>query len=594
LRRALRSLHGFAARGLETIRRLEHGVMVLDRLRRYFILALVVALLATLYAAAGFWGVPRLVRSQLRGFVAEHYGRQVAVGEVRFNPFTLVLEVRDSSLPDADGQPMLAFACLRVDFDIASLWRRGFSFREIVLEQPFTRVLIRRDGTLNFVDLTKSLAGKEPEPQAADTKPTRLFIDRLTVRAGRSTFEDRTRAEPFRAELKPIGFELRDFSTTELTGNIYALAGASAAGERFSWNGAIRLNPLASQGRFELADVRVRTIWNYLRDSVHFEIASGVLGLNGDYDFKAAGSTVGLKLNVHDLTVSNLGLRLKGAVANSIDLARIDAHETSVDTDRRTVTIGKVQFAGGEIRAWLDAQTRLNLLDLAGPAAPIPAQPVARNDEKKKDVGWTVTAADLSLSELKLSVEDRQVVPAAVLAVNDLEARVVGFTTAPGAALDITAAAGINAAGKMSLAAKVSPDSGVVDANLELAQLDLSAIQPYLARQTQLTLRSGLLGAKLHVERAADGALTVEGDTEVSRLHTVDDAYQRDFIKWDRLRVRNVRYRSAPASLQIGSVIAQAPYARVIIAKDRSVNVSDVLRPAEAVPATEAPPPSVR
>ncbi|HEV7715874.1 MAG TPA: DUF748 domain-containing protein, partial [Steroidobacteraceae bacterium] len=562
-------------------------------------------------------------RSGLQDYVTEHYHRKVELGELRFNPFTLALEAHDFMLPDADAQPLLSFRKLLVNLDIATLWRLGPSFQEIALDEPYARVVIRADGALNLVDLAKPLNTGPPKPVDANAKPMRLFIDKFTVRAGRSEFEDRTRTQPFRAELKPITFDLRDFSTTEQTGNTYALEGASEAGERFKWNGAIRLNPLSSQGQFALTDVQVHTLWSYLSDSVSFETTSGMLGLNGDYDFSAAGSAVALKVNVHDLAVTNLGVKPKGAAANSVELGRIDVHDTRLDVDRHTVTVGKVQLTGGEIRAWLDEHGRLNLLDLAGqppaaattasagpasnaapaastasvvpppsvasspPAAPA-AAPVAPNDVRSPTSPWVASAADISVSGLNLSAEDRQVSPAVAMALKDFTAEIKGFTTAPGSSLDVTASAGINASGKLNVTAKASPDSGAADANIELAQLDLTVFQPYLARQTQLTLKRGLLGTKLHVQRAADGALIVEGDTEVTRLDTEDNENRRDFIKWEGLKVQKLRYQSAPASLQIGSVLAQAPYARVIIAKDRTVNVSDVMQPPGATPPVPA------
>ncbi len=41
-----------------------------------------------IYALAGFFLVPHLVRSQLQRYVAETLHRKVTVGDIRFNPFT--------------------------------------------------------------------------------------------------------------------------------------------------------------------------------------------------------------------------------------------------------------------------------------------------------------------------------------------------------------------------------------------------------------------------------------------------------------------------------------------------------------------------
>ena len=70
------------------------------------------------------------------------------------------------------------------------------------------------------------------------------------------------------AKFKPIGFELRDFSTTASTANDYALNASSPEGERLIWSGTVRLDPVSSHGVFEIADLHARTLWNYARASV--------------------------------------------------------------------------------------------------------------------------------------------------------------------------------------------------------------------------------------------------------------------------------------------------------------------------------------
>src|SRR6201999_18166 len=137
-------------------------------------------------------------------------------------------------------------------------------------------VLIKPDGTLNLSDLAlpPSPEAAKPEP---NSKPARLFIKRFSVLGGNVAFEDRAHPSAFRTEIKPISFDLRDFATVGKEGGTYALSGASDAGERFSWSGTLTTYPLASHGQFEVGNLQAQTIWNYLRDSVQFELPSGVI-----------------------------------------------------------------------------------------------------------------------------------------------------------------------------------------------------------------------------------------------------------------------------------------------------------------------------
>ena len=119
------------------------GTLLLKRAVRIWLVVLVAAFV--LYTTTGFWLVPRIVRSQLLGFASDNYHRQASVGEIRFNPFTLVLETRSFSFPDADGSPLFGFDRLMLDFDVSSIWKRGASFAAVEVGSPFVHALVRKE-----------------------------------------------------------------------------------------------------------------------------------------------------------------------------------------------------------------------------------------------------------------------------------------------------------------------------------------------------------------------------------------------------------------------------------------------------------------
>jgi hypothetical protein len=574
----------------------------MGRYRRYLIGLAIVLVLVGAYAAAGFLAVPYFARKSAVNFVRTHYGRTLSIGEIHFNPFTLTLDIRRLALPDADGQTLLSFEHLRVGLQLASIWRLGPSFGDILLEQPYVRAVMRRGGELNLADLGKGFPPSPPSPPEAQKQPTqppRLYIRRLAVLAGTVVFEDRTRATPFRAELKPIVFELRDFSTRSAAGDGYALEAASPEGARLMWNGTVRLAPLASRGVFEVVDLKARTVWSYLRDSLQFEIAAGTIGVKGDYEFGGAPGPMTLSLDVHNTTVTGLGIRPKGGPENYIDLARIAVEETRVDLTKHSVNVAKVTLSGGNIKAWLsEPDRRLNLLELVTPApapgtntgeasaaAAAPETPAARESPgggSTSRSAWMLSAPDLVVKDFKVTAEDRAVSPAAALTLTPLNVHVTGFNTAPDDTLDVTVDSGISPSGKIEGRAKLTPKSATVSAELEADDLPLTLLQPYLTHYTSMTLLKGTLGAKLSVERGADGALVIGGKTGIHDLRTVDNGLKLDFIKWRDLRIADIRYRSAPVSLRVGSVTALEPYVRMVIGPDRQLNIKQVLTPAGA------------
>jgi len=550
--------------------------MLLTRAARITLIVLVLLFLA--YTAFGFWLVPRLVRSNLVEFASEQYNRSATVGDIRFNPFTLKLELRDFSLPDADGAPLLAFKRLLLDFDVSSVWRVGASFAAVELDDPFARVMLRPDGSLNLADLAK-LAHPSP-PSDSDETP-RVFIDRLSVATGRIAFEDRARATPFDTELRPINFELRDFSTGGESGNAYSLRGASVDGETFAWSGSFRLTPLTSRGKFEVSSLKARTVWSYLREALAFEFTQGVINLNGEY-FYDAGENGGLRLAIHQASLTDFGLRPPARDHDYVEVKSLAVEETQINLRTRRVDIARVKLDGGALHVARDAQGRINLLELAAEpkaAAPVEAAP-ASTPPAGTAPPWVVNVPDIAVGNLRVDFNDELVKPAASFALTPVALNLAGFSTAPDAPLKFDMTAKGEQAGDIKISGTTTTQAKAYQAHVEVNEFNLASLQPYLSTYTQVTLTSAWLGTTMDLEGAAAGALKVKGDVTVNKLAAVDNTLKQDLLKWERVIASGIDYSSEPASLKIARIEARSPYARLVIAPDQTLNITQLFTPA--------------
>jgi outer membrane protein OmpA-like peptidoglycan-associated protein len=557
---------------------LRQPALLLTRAARITLIVLVLLLIA--YTVFGFWIVPRMVRSNLVGFASEQYHRAASVGDIRFNPFTLKLELHDFALPDADGAPLLAFRRLLLDFDVSSVWRVGASFADVELDDPFARVMLRPDGSLNLADLAK-LAHPSP-PSESDATP-KVFIDRLSVSSGRIAFEDRARATPFATELRPINFELRDFSTGGQSGNAYSLRGASVDGETFAWSGTFQLTPLTSNGKFEVASLQARTVWSYLREALPFEFTRGVLNLNGEY-FYNAGEDGGLRLAVHRVSLTDFGMRPLARDHDYVEVASLAVEDTQVNVRTRRVDIARVTLDGGALHVARDPEGRINLLELAGaPPGPGAAEPAPASTAAAAPP-WVVSVPDIAAANLRVDFNDALVKPAASFALTPVNLKLSGFSTAPDTALKFDFDAHGEQAGDLEVSGTTTTKGETYQAHVEVNEFNLAVLQPYLSTYTQITLNSAWLTSALDVQGGAQGAVTAKGDVTVNKLAAIDNTLKQDLLKWERVTVSGIDYGSSsgatPASLKIARIDARAPYARLVIAPDQSLNITQLFTPA--------------
>jgi hypothetical protein len=563
------------------------------------------------YTAAGFFLVPRLVRSQLVTTIDEVFDRTARVAAVRFNPFTFVLEIDDFMLLDVDQRPMLQFVGLRVDFELISLLRRAYSFDAIALDRPAARLVIRPDRSLNLADLaikSRMPAAEEPAKSAEPAALPRLFIENFTMNAGRVDFEDHSRSTPFVTALQPITFSLHNFSTTGTGDNAYALDAQSVRGEKLSWRGTLNARPVSSSGTFALVDVQARTLWEYFRDAVAFEIPAGSIDLSGRYAFSLAREPVDLEVVGEEIQVRGLIVRPKGASVDDIALDELSIRDAGMSVADRRVSIASIALRGGKIQAWYDRAGGLSLSRLVAASASAPASapsqlsPTAPSTSPSTGAAgpgdWSLALPLIETKGLEFAFEDRSVVPALSTKLAPIDVRLADFDSAGAQPVGIDARIGIDGEAELAARGTAILHDRQASLELELKSFDLRTVQPYIGLATDMTLTSGRLGIKGRLELApseADAALTPRftGTMEVAKLRTIDNALEQDFVRWDRLRVLGIDFDGARARLTIGEIAARRPYARVIIASDRSVNISQVLRPARSQKksATAAPRP---
>ncbi len=563
---------------------------------------LLVALAVGAYALAGFVIAPRVVRSQLIARIHDALGLTPSVGDIRINPFLFQVEVRDFALPGADGEKLLGFERLFVDFELSSIVHRAYTFRAIELDAPVVYAKIAKDGALNLMQLKPKPPSPPSPPRESGSLPA-LRVASLTGSRGSAGYQDRSRPTEFSLRLEPIDFELRDFSTGA-SGGLFSFSGDSLLGERIEWQGHLSVQPIESDGLLRIEGLHARTVWSYLEDQLNFVISSGTLDGQAHYRF-ALSDSVDLKIEVPKITLTDLKVRPRDAATDWLTLPALEVSGTTFDLRARQARVDRVMLDHLTALAWLEPGGALNLMQLAEPraaatqptAAPAPVVvPVAAASGPGVPAGPPLRfeLSTVELREADVHAEDRGVRPSASVELAPLNVTVQGASLDLTKPIEVALDAKVAGGGDIGLQGTVTPQPLLADVGLKLANLDLTALEPYVAKFTGMTLKRGSLGANatLHFGRAPGKPdLQISGLVSVDHLHTVDDVLHDDFIDWQRLEIRGLNYHRAPDGLAVAEVVVRKPYARVIIESDASMNVKRVLTaPGTAGPT--APPPA--
>jgi hypothetical protein len=550
-----------------------------------------VALLLGVYAIAGFWLAPKLLRSNLMKEIPKTLpGVAPAVGEIRVNPFLFQVEIKDFSLTGANDIKLVGFGRLFVDFEVSSIWHRAYTFSHIDIGSPFANAVIFKDGSLNLSQLSPKPTEKPKEPKNAEPIPA-LRIGSFKVTQGFLSFYDRRRPSDFATRLAPINFELQNFSTG-VTGGRFTFTGASKLGERIEWHGHLSVQPIESDGEFQFAGLQAHTIWEYLEDQLSFLVNSGKIDINATYKFSLKDD-VDLKVDVSRVALTDLAIRPKNSDIDWITVPELILSGTTLDLKRRQAHSDSLSLAGVKLVTWLEPDGSFNLLKLA--AAPVPSAPAQAASPPTSPPAsppalsapgggaapaptWAFDLREFTLRDASVSAEDRRTKPAAKVLIAPLSIKVIGANLDLGKPLNVQLESKINDAGSLNVTGVVTPQPLDANLTLKLAGVELAAIQPYIAQYTSMTLLSGALSgdAKVHYG-PRQPALQFGGNISVANLHTVDNALHEDFINWERLDIQGLNFQHDPDRLDIDQVTARKLYARVIIESDESINVKRVL-----------------
>lgn len=551
-------------------------------LRRFRISLAVLATLVAIYTLCGFFLVPKLARSAVTQQLAQD-GRRVSIAHLAFNPFTFEARIEGFALSDADDTPLLAFTALKVNVALlASVWQRGIVLQEVKLAGPYALLVRESDGTINLRKLippASTTAAAETPPAVAPLPRIRIGV--LAVDDGAFDVKDLSRPQPFSTRLSPIRFSLTDFSTALAYDNAYQFSASLASGEQLDWSGAFSVQPLASNGQFALRNLQATTVQAYLQDQLPVRLLSGVGAVEGHYQLTLDPS-LALDITLPAVTLQQFVLAERGTApaAPPVALNALKIADVAFSLAQRSVSVGSVEIDGARINAQREASGGLSLSRLLPPPAKTAPAPVDPTAVAASEAPWQIGIETIKVVDAALVLDDRAVTPATHFALQPINLSIDGYSSAADAKLKLSGDLKLNRSGRLALAGDLQLQPLTTTMNLDLQGFELAPLQPYLTPYTGLKLKSGQLGGKLRLRYAAankgPARANVSGTLGIANFVS-QDANQQDFLKWRQLNISGIDYQQQPQKLTIDQVLLAAPYARVVIEQDRSVNLAQVL-----------------
>ncbi len=253
--------------------------------------------------------------------------------------------------------------------------------------------------------------------------------------------------------------------------------------------------------------------------------------------------------------------------------------------DNRLV-IEAVELKGLNTRVILDKDKALNWTEILkkAPGAPEPApakQTAAKTAAADQKPGMDVQLARLSLDGIEVGITDLSTAEPVKLDITK------GFVTAKNLSLDMNRAVpvqagfGVKQGGNFSVGGSVIPGKASGRIDLKLSGFSLEPFEPYVNRFAKLDLKSGTVSTrgKLAFARGDGGTkLDFTGGFTVDKLAITEEETGEPFFSWEKLYSDTLEFKLDPNRLHMNELVADNPFAKVIIFEDKSINLKRIMR----------------
>ncbi len=540
-----------------------------------------------LYSVLGFLILPgiglRIINQQLANYATV----PAKLDRLEFNPFSLELTLWGLRVGEP-GKEQVGFERLYTNLQADSLWTKALHLAAVELDKPKTELLFNKDGTLNLTQLFK-LPASEPVPADPESKPFPLRIDNIKLAGGYLHFTDMRPSEPIEFLYDSMDLELKNLSTLPDDNADMTLVAAGPAGGRIDWTGTLSLVPITSTGKLKVTDGKMKVWWPYVRDALPLALEDGVLNFSTDYTLNLSKET---EMVLSNATASIAPLKINAPDGRPlVRLERLEVSDTSVDLAKQEVVVGKINsqnletWAAREKDGQLDWQklfasqpekTPAKTAEVVTVEAPKPA-PVAPSKP------WAVLLKDVDLRDYRVHLADKEPKTPVALDVGPLNVKLKNFDSLNRSPFTLNLDTGVGKQGKLTASGDVNLSPVSAQLKVTTKDIDLRIAQAYIDPFIRLELRSGMLGSDLAVDLKSTEplAFTVAGRAQVDQLHTLDTLKNRDFLKWQKLVLEDVKYQHGD-SLSLARVNLEKPYVRFMINDDRTTNIDDLLIPQPA------------
>jgi hypothetical protein len=539
----------------------------------------VVAVLAV-YALVGFFLVPVIAKKVIVNIAQERTGREVTVGEVRCNPFTLSLTIRDVSFPDRPGSTMLAFDEFYANAQVSSLFRWAATLKELRIDNPYLGIRRFADGGINVLELMEDIEERTPPAEKLEDERDlpRLLLQHILVTETLMDVEDHAREEALVWKYGPSKFELHDISTIpDYQGENEFVIGMERGGT-IRVDGDVVVEPLGLNGTVEVDGIYLEPTWEALQPFFEFDVVDGVAGGGFSYAVYLAEDGPHVMIEDADFLLESVEVSAGSADETVLEVASVTTSGVSIAWPEARIRGSALVVAGATAHQWIRPDGTPSWDALVPEETQ--EQVVEIYHEVEEAFPWEIVLDRFEIKAATARVEDRTFPEPLQLVVTDANVTLTDVATGPGHRWGLSASALLLGEAAATADGFIGTGPMRLETVVSLDDLDLGHLQPYIERIAPIELRAGRLATQgtAKVGREGDGPMaSFAGDLSILEIDLRETAVGSRVLQWGRVETKGIEAAYEPMSLKIDTIDIHGAGIEVVVSKEGKVNLIELL-----------------
>ena len=294
---------------------------------------------------------------------------------------------------------------------------------------------------------------------------------------------------------------------------------------------------------------------------------------------------------VNDIGVDLSGFRASmwGDPEPEVQIQRIGLEGGAYDLQPNDFRMETVSVEGGavDLKRLPDGAINLALM-----LAPPQKGAIARGTEDAAAEGhpFQFLAKTIALSGFQVKFSDLTVKPEAPII--NLEDMAVALANVDGKSpMTFDTRFKVREGGGIKASGTVDPSGPSVESEVEVAELGLTAFQPYVSQAATIDIQSGTFstrGKMRHGIKAAEAQTIYQGGFKLDNLRVTEKDGNETLVGWKSVQTDQLAMHLEPNRLDIGDLKVLNLIGKFIINKDQSINLTKVIKSGPTAKTAEA------